>query len=83
MTSYLIFDSLALAQARSAQQAEALGCEPGTTYWWVQIEHPTTHQGALQIDAGGLYGSDGLTPAEITSLVAEAEMDPAWFSPSP
>jgi hypothetical protein len=83
MTSYLIFDSLALAQARSAQQDEALGCEPGTTFWWVQIEHPTTHQGALQIDAGGPYGSDGLTPTEIASLVAEAEMGPAWFPAAP
>ena len=79
MTSYLIFDGLALAQARSAQQAEVLGCEPGTTYWWAQIQHPTTHQGALQIDAGGPYGSDGLTPTEITSLVAETDMDLAWF----
>jgi hypothetical protein len=79
MTSYLIFDNLALAQARSAQQAEALGCEPGTTYWWAQIEHPITHQGALRIDGSAPYGPAGLTPGEITSLVAEASMDPAWF----
>ena len=79
MTSYIIFDGLALAQARSAQQAEALGCEPGTTYWWAQIEHPTTHQGALRIEASGDFGSAGLTPTEIASLVAEASMDPAWF----
>ena len=83
MASYLIFDSLALAQARSAQQAEVLGCQPGTTYWWAQIEHPTTHQGAMQIDASGLYGSDGLTPTEITSLVVEADMNPAWFPAEP
>jgi hypothetical protein len=83
MTSYLIFDSLTLAQVRSAQQAEALGCQPGTTYWWAQIEHPTTHQGALQIDASGPYGPPSLTPSEIAALVAEADMDPAWFPPAP
>jgi len=83
MTSYLIFDSLALAQARSAQQAEALGCEPGTTYWWAQIEHPSTHLGALRIDDGAPYGSAGLTPTEVASLVDEGSMDPAWFLAAP
>jgi hypothetical protein len=79
MTSYLVFDSLALAQARSAQQAEALGCEPGTTYWWAQIEHPTTQQGALRIEADGAFGRAGLAAEEIAALVPAASMDPSWF----
>jgi hypothetical protein len=77
MTSYLVLESLALAQARSAQQAEALGCEPGTTYWWAQIEHPTTQRGALGIEADGAFGP---AAEEIAALVPAASMDPSWFA---
>lgn len=87
MTSYLILPSLAAAQARAAQQAAALGCEAGTTYWWGQIEHPTTHQGALRIEDSGAYGPSttadgvtaGLTADETAALVPAASMDPSWF----
>lgn len=88
MTSYLILPSLAAAQARSAQQATALGCEPGTTYWWAQVEHPATHQAALRIEGSGAYGPSttadgvtaGLTTDETAALVPAASMDSSWFA---
>jgi hypothetical protein len=40
MTSYLIYTSLEAAQARSATQADALGCDAShTAYWWHCIDH--------------------------------------------
>ena len=83
MTSYLIFPSLAAAQTRSAQQASALGGDPTSTeYWWAQIEHPSSHQGALRIEDAGDFGAAGLATDEVAALVPAASMDPSWFPES-
>lgn len=83
---YLVFSTLAAAQARSAQQCTALHCDGvHTIYWWPVVS--TTTGGAIQVRPGdpcfdatpkatgacgppSAYASATLTGAEQSALVA-------------
>lgn len=75
--SYLVFSSLAAAQARSAQQAAANGCDGVLTKYWWQVGGGSTHESgivppdalsAVIITDGTFYGTQGLTGAELAAL---------------
>jgi hypothetical protein len=92
MTKYLVFQSLEAADARSAEQAQALNCDRSTTtHWWDSIENEETHQGALRIEDSGPYSATttvdgvtaGLTADEIAFLWQQADLGPGWFPTSP
>lgn len=96
MTSYLVFPDLALAEARSHQQAVAMGCTGETEYWWSIIapdldpqsfngvtppaDNPTNGQAALAIQDAGDYGPSGLTSAEQVALLTSAQMVAAGWN---
>lgn len=83
---YLVFGTLAAAQARSAQQCTTLHCDGvHTVYWWPVV--PTTTGGAIQVRPGdscfdatpkatgacgppSTYAGATLTGAEQAALVA-------------
>lgn len=96
MASFLIFaaadaaGNLAAAQARSAQQAQAMGCVAPTVYWWPIITNPASGQppgadagqAALVIAGDGDYGPGGLTSFELAALTP-GPLDPSWFPVPP
>lgn len=73
---YLIYDTKALAQSRSAEEAINRGCSPDsvTSYWWGIIEH-IDGRAALQIS-----DPEALNAIEQTMLNSQEEMDAdGWF----
>lgn len=79
---YLIYNTKAAAQSRTAQIATNLGCGKNandvTKYWFGWIEHPTNiPQAALQIPEGE---ESKLTAQERVALKDEAFMiQQGWF----
>ena len=90
--SYLVFPSLAAAQARSAAQATANGCDGMLTKYWWQVGGGSTHESgivppdalsAVLITDGTFYGTQGLTTAELASLQLSAALTAlGWTLPA-
>lgn len=80
---YLIYNTKAAAQSRTAQIATNLGCGKNpadvTKYWFGVIEHPTNiPQSALMIPEGE---EDKLTTTERNALKSEDFMtQQGWFT---
>ena len=82
--SYLVFASLAAAQARSAQQATANGCDGVLTkYWWSfgggasgigGIVPPTALAGAVVLGPLAPYDETYLTATEKAAVQTEAAL---------
>lgn len=81
MPQYLTFPDLASAQARSAEQAKALGCDSTTPYWWA-VQPLTDGTAAIVIDTvradfAAVHPKGlGLTSNEIKGIVTEAVISP-------
>ena len=72
--SYLIVETAAAAQQRSAQAWEALGNSPGATLClWAWRQHPTTALAALVIPPTPERAQVSVTPAVYDALLTAEE----------
>jgi hypothetical protein len=75
--SFLLLADLASAQLRSSQMATRMGCDGVATKYWYDVIPLTNGQGAVCVQASGIYGTkpgatalSQLTPAEIAALAS-------------
>jgi len=77
MSTYLIFPSIAAAQAASNSQASALGCDGITTKYWWAVQPLTDGTCALVINPGTQFDTDvtvgkltaGLTAGQKSAII--------------
>ena len=83
--SWLVFPTVAAAQARSAAECKARGCGPGTLYWWHVEPNPQTGEGAIRLEPAQRshdndYSAGKMTPTERSAIISHETLlaKPGW-----